>query len=499
MIEERVKAVFRELQLNKNLIGVGFTLISLAFLAIGILIPKQYETTAVLYADLKNVIKPLLEGKATVTEIDQAQVAKEAINTRRFIEEVAREAGLLNDKQTKFEQARVLAEIQKDVEVLSKGANYIAISYTDSDPERAYNVVNELVTVFIRESKLAKKKESAEAYEFIEGQVREYKKQLKTAEDRLKEFHVGNRDGTQLSVDDRIAQLRTEIEKLKLDIDDAQTRKQSIQRQLAAEGKFVERRHKSEEVRTRLAEAKKRLDSLLLSYTETHPDVVSLNSQIDEMQESLRTNEVKGLSTLSPTRDSKGVLNPLYEELRKKLAEAEVDRKAAERRLRATEGLLEQEYDRLERIVSRKTELQELTRDYDVTKGIYEDLLSRKEKARMSMTLDAAGQGISYKVQEEPVFPLLPSGLRLIHFLFLGPIMGIAIPLGLLYVYIEADPRIRMASVIQDKMKLPLLAVIPHATTPIRKRMVRPDIIPLIAMGLCVLASYVVAAVLFMI
>lgn len=462
------------------------------------MLPKQYETSSVLYADFKNVIKPLLEEQTAIAEINQAQIAKNAINTRRVMEEVAKAAGIITDDQSQVEQARKLAMLREEIQIDSKGSSYLQFSFSDSDPDVSFKVVDELVQVFIRESFESKRRESSEAFNFIEGQVKEYKKQLKAAEDRLKDFQVGNKDGTKSMVEARIAKLRGDIEKLKLDIDDAHTRKRSIARQLAAEGKFVARRHKSEEVRERLTEAKRRLDSLLVTYTDTHPDVLALQNQIQEMESSLLENEVQGLSTLSSSAGKRSVVNPLYEELRKQLAEAETDLKAATRRKNATENLLQEEYERLERIIGRGTDLQEYTRDYDVTKRIYENLLNQKEKARMSMTLEMAGQGVSYKVQEPPEYPLLASGLRFVHFLFIGPVLGLMIPLGLLYLFIEVDPRVRIARSIEEKLKLPLLAVIPHATTPIKQRLIRHDVIPLIAMLIAVLVVYVATAIYFL-
>jgi hypothetical protein len=130
-----------------------------------------------------------------------------------------------------------------------------------------------------------------------------------------------------------------------------------------------------------------------------------------------------------------------------------------------------------------------------VTKNIYEDLLGRKEKARMSMTLDREGQGVSYKIQEPPVYPILPSGLRLMHFFFLGPFLGLMVPLGLLYLFIEFDPRVRMASIVEEKMKLPVLAVIPHTEQPGGKNSARSGSAMQWLILLSVVAVYVGVAI----
>jgi polysaccharide chain length determinant protein (PEP-CTERM system associated) len=495
IIQERISALLREFHQHRVKVLLGFAAISLLILAIGVAIPKKYVTRAVLYADFKNVIKPLLEGNAAVTEVDQAQVAKETINTRRLIETVAREAGVINDSMSRTERERALAKMSADIEVFSKGRNYIEISYDHSNQDVSYEVVDSLVTVFIKESSETKRKESSEAFNFIDGQVKAYKKQLKQAEDRLKAFQANNRDGTEATVNDRIADLRADIERLKLDIDDATTRMRSIDRQLADEGKYVQRQRQSDAVRVRLAQAKKNLDAMLLSFTDTHPDVVSLRQQIAEMERSIQNAEVQGISALGTSGGKTTILNPLYEELRKQRADAKVAQQTTRKRLVATESLLQKEYDRLKRIIERQAELAELTRDYDVTKNIYEDLLGRKEKARMSMTLDREGQGVSYKIQEPPVYPILPSGLRLMHFFFLGPFLGLMVPLGLLYLFIEFDPRVRMASIVEEKMKLPVLAVIPHTEQPGGKNSARSGSAMQWLILLSVVAVYVGVAI----
>ena len=498
MIQERIKALLRELLLRKMAVAVTFSIISIAVLCIGIIIPKQYVTQAVLYADFKNIIKPLLADDTSVTTVDQAQVAKETLNTRRLIEEVGKKAGIVDDSQGRLKQEQALANLREDIKVYSMGDNHIQISYSHTDPEKSYNVVNVLVEVYLRESEEAKRQESADAFAFIDDQVEEYKSRLSEADAKLEEYQKNNRDGTKESVDLRIAELRGNVEELKFVIDDSDTRKRSVARELSNESQFVERRYKSTEAMKRLAASRKQLDSLLVSFTETHPDVVSLKMQIAEMESDVQKDEVAGISAFSGAGSTnRSAADPLYEELRKKKAEIEVSKKSALRRLKITEALLAKEYERLQRVIGRSARLQELTRDYNVTRGIYEDMLSSREKARLSMTLDKSGQGVSYRVQEPPAYPILPSGLRLMHFFFLGPIVGLMIPLGLLYAFIELDPRVRMASTIQGKLKLPLLAIIPHSIGPLSKRFARRDLYPIICLFAAVVAVYVAAIIYF--
>ncbi|MBR9804974.1 chain length-determining protein, partial [bacterium] len=99
--------------------------------------------------------------------------------------------------------------------------------------------------------------------------------------------------------------------------------------------------------------------------------------------------------------------------------------------------------------------------DYNVTRSIYEDMLSRKEKARLSMTLDIEGQGVTYRVQEPPVYPIEPKGLRFRHFAIAAPVLGLLAPIGLFGLYILLDPRVRTPGLLSALDDVELLGVIP--------------------------------------
>ncbi len=153
--------------------------------------------------------------------------------------------------------------------------------------------------------------------------------------------------------------------------------------------------------------------------------------------------------------------NPLYQELKSKQADIRSTRAAAESRMSASETLLQQELERSKRIANSENALSELTRDYDVNRDIYQDLLKRRENARVSMNLDEAGQGLTFHIQDPAAMPLQPSGLRLMHFALAGLAAGVALPLVLLFGLARFDPRVRSAAQLERATNLPVLATIP--------------------------------------
>src|SRR3546814_7086888 len=92
----------------------------------------------------------------------------------------------------------------------------------------------------------------------------------------------------------------------------------------------------------------------------------------------------------SPTDNEYSRLNPLYQELRSQLSQAQRDIAATRSRMGAAESMLDDEMARSRGIAASEGALAELNRDYDVNREIYQDLLRRREKDRKSTRLNSS-------------------------------------------------------------------------------------------------------------
>ncbi|MEJ2442325.1 MAG: chain length-determining protein [Exilibacterium sp.] len=485
-----IRVVLKEIWAHKVSILFSAAIIGFAVLFIGISWPVTYETSTTFYADNQNILKPLLDKQAAVSKVeDQVRIVRDVMLSPRLLSQVMEKIYVNDEYKTPVEQERRAKEIRENLDISMLGKNYIKVTYSGHSPDGVYDTLNALTDLFIRDSAESKRTESKEAYQFIDNQVKQYKSQLVVAEERLKKFQSANLDGSDVDVGERIATLRDTIENLKLSLGEVRTRIQSLNQQLQEENSFSAKKFKADVYRERLAELLAKRDSLLLTFKESHPDVVSVGLQIQDMQNAIREAEKEHTSGAATSGET--TVNPLYQELRSKLADAKVELYTGQRRLLSTEKLLEQEYARRKRIAEREAELLELKRDYDVTKKIYEEMLERREKARLSMTLNLEGQGITYKIQEPSQYPLAPKGLRFIHFVIVGLLLGIAAPIGIIVLYVIIDPRIRFVSQVENIISMPLLAVVPHTITPISKRIMKVDMLLIIMLGTALVAAYV--------
>tara|TARA_R110001592_G_scaffold29205_4_gene106214 strand:+ start:669 stop:2204 length:1536 start_codon:yes stop_codon:yes gene_type:complete len=493
LILKYVNVVFREAWQHKFLCLLGFAIISFAVLIVGMFWSSKFEVSATIFADNQNILKPLLNNSAAQTDIqNQTKVVRDTMYSPRILKEVVESVYGLDS----FESAEVLGQkinqLRNKLIISGLGANYIKVSYSDSTPEDAYQVINKVIDTFIKASSEDQRSESREAFMFIDNQVKQYKDQLLLAEENLKIFRANNFDGRDGDVDASISRLRAQIEELKINLDEDRTTIASLQKQLRNESEFTSQRFKADIYAERLNALETQRNNLLLRYTEDYPDVVSLTYQIEDVRKTIQAaaKAKKNGTSKRNSSDDETILNPLYQELRSRLSLVQTEMKAKEKRYAALEALQVEEYERRKRIAERNAQESELTRDYTVTKKIYEDMLERKEKARLSMTLNIEGQGVTYRIQEPALPPLNPTGLRFVHFVVLGPLVGFFAVLALIVAYVLVDQRIRFPDRLSS-LGVPTLAVIPHVKTAFTKRVMRTDMIICMLLALAIMAAYV--------
>ena len=476
---------------------VVFAAIALIALALGALWPKTYSSATTILVQEDNIIQPLMEGRAVVTGVtDRGRIAREVIYSRKILAAVLEEGGWLKGKPSLREQERLAEELKSSTGVRNVGENLIQISYKDSDPDRTFRVTRKFAEVFIAESLAAKERESREAYEFIAARVEEYHRKLTGAEDRLKEFRSENQDarpGTATDVITRIGELRQRIETAQTDLSELQMRDHTVTEQLEGEAEISASQGRESQYRTRVVELQAELDRLLLSYTDDYPDVIRVRHQLEDLQNEIVAETARREASQASGGSSNSNLvsiNPLYLQLRSEQSTVRANAAALRARVAENEALLENELERGRRVADSEATLAELTRDYEVNRDVYQDLLRRRENARVSMSLDAEHRGLTFRIQEPAVLPQIPSGLRFMHFVLAGLGLGVALPLGLVFLATKVDPRVRSASELSQGLGVPLLVSVPRHLNDANRRRERWRTVAAVAVVVLTLGAY---------
>ena len=463
---------------RKAVVGV-FIAVNILAIGSGAVWPLQYTSWSTIIVDEKNIIEPLMKGTAVTTDVtDRAKLAKEVIYGRKLMSQVAALPVWLSsgEHSAKEVDGLITKVIIPSTQITNVDKNLIRIQFTDTNAERAYATTKKIAELFIFESLAEKAKESQDAYDFISKQTEEYHEKLVNAEAQLKEFHSSNLDaqpGSEGLVGTRINSLEEKIEQTQNDLNEAETKKASLEKQLSGEAEVTAAFTRDGQYRTRIGELQQQLETLRLSYQDTYPDIVRLKHQIEDLREAIAADEKEralGKGRPLALNDEAMSVNPLFQELRRELSQTKTLVDTLQARLSDNRRLLASATVRGRRVHDSEAALAELSRDYQVNRDLYQDLLKRRENARVSMNLDIANQGLTFKIHEPAMVPQNPSGPRFPHFVIGGLIIGLLLPFGLLYMKQQLDPRLRMNSTLSDKLKLQVLAVIPHLSNPAEVR-----------------------------
>ena len=162
--------------------------------------------------------------------------------------------------------------------------------------------------------------------------------------------------------------------------------------------------------RARLAEARARLEEWSTRYTPAHPDMIALRRQIALLEEQVKKDPTDGASGSDQGSGRKAeIANPVYERVKLSLMDAEMALASAQRRLQEAEkqqGALE---EKAKAVPGVQAQAQDLDRDYIVKKKNFDELLARREQARLAEAADTTGEKMQFRVIDPPQVPVVPS------------------------------------------------------------------------------------------
>src|SRR6266850_2214217 len=481
--EQIAKSLITESFHSRRLVVTIFVIVNVAALAVGWLWPKGYTASTSILVDERTIIQPLMAGAAVATDaLDRSKNAREVIFGRKIMDIVLEYGGWLKDRLSVGERELLIEDIKKRTAISTVGKNILRIEYRDAEPERAFRVTGKLAELYMQESIAAKVAESGAAFAFIEKQTQEYQDKLTRTEQELKELRSSTLDvrAGEGEVTTRLNDLYKRIDATMQELREAEIKGASLERQVSGEAESTAAISREGQYRARIADLQSKLDTLRLSYRDTHPDIVQVKQQIQDLTDGinaqrLRREQTKG--TGRPEPDEAVVNNPIYQQLRREHSQTQGTIEALQARITELQRQLQNEVGRGKRMHSSDARLAELTRDYQINRDIYQDLLRRRENARVSMNMDSDRQGLTFKIQEPVSLPQAPVGPRFLHFVLGGILLGILIPIGLLYARLQFDPRIRVGSAIVVPHKLPITTIVPHLWSPRELRGLRWELV----------------------
>ena len=458
--------------------------------------PNQYEATARVYIDTQNMLKPLMSGLTVAPNMDQiVTMMTRTLISRPNMEKVARMTDLDVRAKTPKETEALLDGLANEIKLgTTRGDDLYVISYRHRDPEIAKRVVQSLLTILVEGSLGTKRKDTDTAKRFIDDQLKSYEEKLVAAENALKEFkqkHVGLMPGQGGDYFTKLATAQQTLAEAQLALREAESRRDQLKRQLADEDPEAQgsapATPANPEIDARIQELQKRLDQLRLVYTERHPDVVATKRLVEQL-EAQKKEEAK---TKKPTAASAGSsANPFYQQLGVALAESEANVASMRARTNELTNRLAQLRQAVNMVPQVEADLTQLTREYEVNKNNYQQLLTRRESAEMSGEMESKTEVIDFRVVDPPRAPskpAFPNRPLLISLVLLG---ALAAGLALSFVVSQIIPVVPDRIALKDLSDYPILGSVSMVWSDIQKRRRRRGVMAYTATVAALLGAY---------
>lgn len=415
------------------------------------ILPKQYEASARVFVDAQTILRPVLQGLTVdINPSAQVEMISRTLFSRPNLEKIAQLTGLDNQAKDSQELERLLNRLKGGLDFNKSGTDLYTITCVAPRPELAKKMVETVLGVFEKNLVGNTQLSTNTALQFLEEQIDQYEYRLTEAETRLKDFKIKNAgwlpsEGQNYYT--RVQQIASALEAVRLELAQSENRRNALQQQLDTS---LQQQLKGDGEKTvvlpidnRIQDLEKKLDELLIQYTDKHPDVGILRQTIADLKRQRaqeRSQYTAGFSRNSANINAHGPRSYSFiDEIKVKLAEEEANIASLQVRMSEYKKRYKELQDEVNILPQVEADLAALNRDYDVNKKKHEELISRREALRLSEQAEESKQEVRYKVVDPPRIPLKPKPTRLI-LTSVVLVAGLGIGVGLAFLITQLWP-----------------------------------------------------------
>jgi len=312
--------------------------------------------------------------------------------------------------------------------------NVIRLTYHDTDPKKARDVVNTLVQVYLNRNVASKSQEASKTQEFIEDQLKGVRTDLDESEKSLQSFKSAS---TTVQLDAEAKSLILKMSEVETARAEATLRKKQVEFALAslkedlAKGNTYSPSVMRDDpliagMATKLAELEVQKKALLTEFTEEHPSVRTIRPQIDEMHRKVQATYETSFNNLAKQEAS------LFQESGK-------------------------QEERIRNLPEKERNLAGLMRHSKVNADIYSFLLQKHEESKIAKASTIS----NIDIIDPAIFPDKPVKPKKAMNLALGVIIGLVLGIGLAFFQDYLDDTIKDPDSAKRELGWPLLAAIP--------------------------------------
>lgn len=424
------------------------------------MIPNSYEARARIYVDLDDVLSAQIgiagDGKQEIMRVRQTLAS--SVNLEKVIRSTKLGEGLTERSQIDA----AIAELSKDVSVKSEEDNLFELTAKVgkgdlSDAQNAAlarDVVQKLIDIFREENIAGNRSEVAGTMVFLDQQLEDRKRELEAAETRRLAFEAEHPEliGGTTTLAAKIQQARTELRGVEGDMAAAQSALAAINGQIAGTPRTIVSSTADGGSRGALMQAQAQLAQLRgRGLTDEHPDITATKKQIELLRRQVAE---EGPNSMS------GQPNPAYTSLVSIRAERQANVEAMQARRAALQSDIAALMGSQASEPEVAAEANRISRDYDVLKKKYDELLQDREEIRLRGQVENERSSFKFDLIDPPVVPRKPAAPNRPLLLLGVLLLGLGAGAGAAYALGQIRSTFSTANKLERVMDLPVIGTI---------------------------------------
>ncbi|MCH2171086.1 polysaccharide biosynthesis tyrosine autokinase [Myxococcota bacterium] len=428
-----------------------------------LLLPARYESGTTILVEPQGVPEAYVKSTVTVAVEHRLHTLHERVTSHASLNALVDRIGLARmDPSGRLSREEVMNSVRSGlaVNVMSRSkAPVFEITFSAPDPDVAALVVKELTNQFIAENLKDRTQQATATAHFLDDELSRLRGDVTAQEKKIRDFNYSALGSLPSQLDSNLH----ELDRLNLEL------ASNLEAQVATTGRIAVMRGESrtgfqrgsaerpDELGTLVSALRSARQELLESrsvYTDEHPNVKRLRSEISDLE--LR------LSMVPANEGDDSAPDPIDPALRAEIESSNMalaSHRRSEARIRER---IETVQRRVDETPAREEEHRALTRDYEDLSETYRALLGKKYDAALARNLEVAQKGERFKLLRPAQIPSAPAWPDLKLLLPIGAGAGLGIALLVIGMLEVKNPAFRSVERLSRAIGIPVFASIPR-------------------------------------
>ena len=508
-------------------------------------LPNIYQSETLILVDPQRVPESYVKSTVTGDIRNRLGTLSQQILSATRLQKIIDTLNLYPEERKTLAREDLITKMRSEISTSivgdfggSNDLQAFKITYRGKDPRLVAQVTNQVASLFVDENLKAREQQAMGTTEFLENQLQDTRKTLEEQENKLKDFrlkHIGEMPEQESADLTLLGQVQAQLQLEGEAVNRAEDQKNLYASMMTQSAPVVDTDPSDPEPAVKPTTAgqpspgdrsqsnaqltidKARLAVLLKQYTPAHPDVKRLKKKIEDEEAQLVANEPAPAAVAIPVpppppatetaadpvpvnRTAKRTpppasthFNPILQS-QIRAADADIAKHKAEQERLAK--VVASYRAKVDSIPLREQEISSLTRDYEMNKVHYAQLLDRELSAETATQLEIRQKGEKFEVLDPAQAAERPSSPKRVLINAGGAIAGLTLGLLLALATELLGMSITGAQDIIDSSSLKVLGVIPVIETQRDRTTRRRRLV--VAGASAMFATLVLGAVLFL-